>query len=35
VIASKTDHGQALDDLIGAVESAPIGTSARVSAAAG
>lgn len=27
VIASKTDHGQALDNLIGAAVSAPIGTS--------
>jgi integrase len=27
VIASKTERGQALDDLIGAVDSAPIGTS--------
>jgi integrase len=27
VIATKTDHGQALDALVGATESAPIGTS--------
>jgi integrase len=34
VIASKTDHGKALDDLIGAAESAPIGTSSTASPAA-
>jgi integrase len=34
VIASKTDHGQALDDLIGAAQSAPIGTSSPASPAA-
>ena len=33
VIASKTDHGKALDDLIGATELAPNGTSPGVDAA--
>lgn len=34
VIASKTDHGQALDDLIGVAQPAPIGTSSPASPAA-
>jgi integrase len=34
VIATKTDHGQALDALIGATQSAPIGTSAPITAIA-
>jgi hypothetical protein len=34
VIATKTDHGQALDALIGAAESAPIGTSSPITALA-
>jgi hypothetical protein len=31
VIASKTDHGEALDELVGATETAPIGTSSPAS----
>jgi hypothetical protein len=34
VIASRTDHGAALDDLIGAADWAPTGTSAPQSAVA-